>query len=621
MKSVSRRTLAIAALALLGAFLLVLGAFGLDRFVHSDEVLRNVNVAGVEVSGLDTDTALDALGDYGDTLITNASEFTVAGTTVVLDPASVGFDIDKTSALATARDVGRQGSILRQFGWWIGHLFSSETVPVEAMMDRDALDQVLAEWERDVIGDLPFPGDVVLVEGTPVASYPTPGTAIDRDAAAGIILASVLSPTGTPEALPTRTVAPPLTEVHVDAAVASATRMLSGPVTLSLDDPKVEVVFTASDLEQAFETEVVLEPQPLLLVGFSSEAVAEKLTPLREQLEVPPVDATFEFGEEDDSITINPGRNGTIVDPELAKLALEQAALTVSRTGMMPFEAGAEPEVTTEDLESLGITGLVSKASTSHPCCQARVENIHLFADIVNETIVLPGESLSLNELVGQRTLDRGFKPAPTIIGGKIIDTVGGGVSQFATTFYNAVFWGGYDDVTHTPHSYYFSRYPEGIEATISWPLPNLEFRNDTEAAVLIKTEYDDTTITVEFYGDTGGRVVEGDVSGRFNFTEPSTDYIANDELEPGTESVNVEGRGGWSVTVTRTITEGDGTVREESWLVRYKPQPREIQVHSCMIPPGEEGHTGEDCPLPETTTTIAASTTTTVPVTTTTVP
>ncbi len=235
--------------------------------------------------------------------------------------------------------------------------------------------------------------------------------------------------------------------------------MLSGPVTLSRTVPEVEVVFEVADLVRAFETELILEPEPLLLVGFSAEAVAEKLAPLRDTLEVAPIDATFEFGE-DDTITIVPGHPGTIIDSDLAAEALLQAALSVSRTGRMPFEEGAEPEVTTEELEALGITGLVSKASTSHPCCQPRVDNIHLFADFVDGTIVLPGESLSLNELVGERTTDRGFKPAPTIIGGKIIDTVGGGVSQFATTFYNAVFWGGYEDVTHTPHSYYFSRLP-----------------------------------------------------------------------------------------------------------------------------------------------------------------
>ncbi len=614
-----RRILIVAALVAAGLLLLVAAAFGLDRFVHSGEVLRNVEVAGIDLSGLNEEAAIAALLTFEDSLAETPAPFTVAGVAIDLDPMSVGFNLDETSALDSAFQTGRQGSIAGQFGWWTSHLLSAESLPIDATLDEDALDQVLAEWDNDLITDHPSPGDVILVDGTPVASYPTPGIEIDREASAGVVMDSLLSTARIPQALPTRSVAPPLTDTHIDAAVASATRMLAGPVTLSRDDPVAQVVFATADLIEAFETELVLEPQPVLLLGFSSEVVSSVLEPLRAELEVPPVDARFEFGD-DDSVSIVPGRPGTVIDSDLAAAALETAALTVSRAGELPFEDGADPEVTTEALEAMGVTGLVSEATTSHPCCQPRVANIHLFADIVFGTIVLPGESLSLNELVGERTSELGFEPAPTIIRGKIVDTVGGGVSQFATTFYNAVFWGGYEDVTHTPHSYYFSRYPEGIEATISWPLPNLEFRNDTEAAVLIKTEYDDTSITVKFFGDNGGRSVEGEVSDRYNFTEPTTDYIANDALEPGKQKVNVEGRSGWSVTVTRTITERDGTVREENWVVRYKAQPWEIQVHSCMIPPGDPGHTGEDCPVPETTTTLAPPTTTTMPTTSTTV-
>lgn len=622
MTSSFRRLLIIAAVSATGLFLVVVAAFGVDRFVHSGEALRNVTVAGVDLSGLDEDGAVRALSEYEGLLLDQTAPFTVAGVIVDLDPASVGFDLNEAAAVRAAMETGRTGSVFSQFGWWLRHLSATVELPIEGGIDDAALDQVLADWDTTLIAELPYPGDVILIDGIPVAAYPTAGTVLDREQSAGVIVASLLSTPRETQPLPTVHVDAPLTGTDIDAAAALAARMLSAGVTLRRDNPPVEVAFSTSDLAEAFETEFVSEPRPALLVRFSAEKVAVILEPLRAQLEVPPVDATFEFGE-DDSITVVPGRSGTIIDPALAATALEEAAMTVSRIGVMPFEDGAEPQVTTEYLESLGITGLVSKASTNHPCCQLRVDNIHLFADIVDGAIVLPGETFSLNEHVGQRTTDRGFKPAPTIIGGKIVDTVGGGVSQFATTFYNAVFWGGYEDVTHTPHSYYFSRYPEGIEATISWPLPNLVFRNDTAAAVLIKTEYDDTTITVKFYGDSGGRKVEGSTSGRFDFTEPPTEYIANDELVPEEELVNVEGREGWSVTVTRVITESDGTVREESWLVRYKAQPREIEVHSCMIPEEEEGYTGEECPIPETTTTSEPppTTSTTGLTTTTTVP
>ncbi len=122
---------------------------------------------------------------------------------------------------------------------------------------------------------------------------------------------------------------------------------------------------------------------------------------------------------------------------------------------------------------------MVSTFTTHHPCCASRVTNIHTIANIVNGAIVMPGATFSLNKFVGPRDTKRGFVEAPMIEDGLFEDSVGGGISQFATTMYNAVFFAGLKDITHTPHSYYISRYPAGREATVSYPEPNLIFQND----------------------------------------------------------------------------------------------------------------------------------------------
>lgn len=142
----------------------------------------------------------------------------------------------------------------------------------------------------------------------------------------------------------------------------------------------------------------------------------------------------------------------------------------------------------------------VSEFTTNHSCCQSRVSNIQRFADIVRGVYLRPGESLSLNSHVGQRTRERGFVPAGTILQGHLVPTVGGGVSQFATTMFNAAFFAGFDFVDYQSHSIYFSRYPYGREATISWPAPDLMFTNTTDYPALIWTSYTDTSITVSIY-------------------------------------------------------------------------------------------------------------------------
>ncbi len=597
----------------------MVGAFALDRFAHAGEVLRGVQVGSAELGGLDEAGAIEALLGLEDLLASEPLPVVVEGTQFDLDPVTVGFDIDEQAAFIAASQVGRDGSLITQFRWWLDNAFATTVLPVPASISSADLNVLLETYETEALDSPPFNGTVVLEGTQPVAEYPRPGRGINPLTAAVRIEDALLVIPRATVALDVVSVPPTMTVADVDAAVRDAQQLLSGPIELTRSDPDVSVVFTREDLASALVVETELNPIPRMTVGFDPVAVGALLEPVRAELEAPPRDAQLVI-DENDNVIIEEGRPGSLVDAELAARAAEDAARRGTRTAELPFEEGAQPQVTTEDLEALGIKEKVSEFTTFHPCCQARVTNIHIFADLVDGTIVMPGEEFSLNEHVGQRTREKGFLPAPTIIGGKLEDTVGGGVSQFATTFYNAVFYGGYEDVTHRAHSYYFSRYPEGIEATISWPAPDLVFRNDTDAAVLIKTQYTDESITVKFFGDNGGRTVDGIVSDRFGWTNPPTEYIINPDRDPASgERVRVQGARGWSVSVTRVITYPDGREVEDTWTVRYRAQPREIELHPCLLPEGAPGYTGAECPVEEeTTTTIegggdAPTTTTTV--------
>ncbi len=241
----------------------------------------------------------------------------------------------------------------------------------------------------------------------------------------------------------------------------------------------------------------------------------------------------------------------------------------------------------------MGDVQFVSEFTTSHPAGQPRVTNIHLFADTIDGAMVMPGEQFSLNDYVGQRTTEKGYVPAPMILGGELVDDVGGGVSQFATTFFNAVFYGCYKDVTHKPHSYYFSRYPEVNEATISWPEPDLVFENNTDTVVIIKTQYTATDITVQFYGNNGGCQVERVLGDRYGFTDPKEEYVGNPDLNPDEQKVTQNGFGGFSNTVKRVMTWPDGHVEEQQFQWTYLAEPKIIEVHPCMVPDAEE-----ECPV-----------------------
>jgi vancomycin resistance protein YoaR len=280
-------------------------------------------------------------------------------------------------------------------------------------------------------------------------------------------------------------------------------------------------------------------------------------------------------------------------------LALWQAAQRADRQGELPLRREPLPSRSTARAEQLGIKQLVGTFTTRHPCCQRRVENIHRIATLLDGLVVEPSQTVSVNAIVGPRTQKNGFVLAPGIEDGEMVDSVGGGVSQFATTFFNALFHAGYDIIERQPHTYWFPRYPMAHEATLSWPKPDIVFKNDSNAGLLIKTSFSKTTITVKLYGDTGGRRVTSGVSDRREIVKPAVELLPNREIEPDEEKVKEGGMIGWSVIAWRTVTFADGTKKEEKRKVTYKPKVRRVEVHPCRIPDGEPGATGERCPEP----------------------
>lgn len=606
-----------------------MAVYGVARWSARGQVMGSVTVLDVELGGVTPEVATEALTGLEERLANLPATAIVEGRQVDILPAQTGLDLDEESMVEAAMAVGRSSNPVSDFIWWITHLAGSTDIPPEGSIDPVALDALLENFDASIIGEPPFEGAVELVDGTLVGRYPRPGRRIDREAAATLLIGNFLGLERPPVELPVRDESPSLTEPDVDAARAEAELMLSGPIVLAAEDGTT-LTFTVQDLEAAFVS-VTRDDPPRIELGFEPAAIESRLAEVRTEFESSPVNARFEISGYE--VSIIPGRSGTLLEADDTAAVLAAAARTSLRRAELPLQEGAEPKVTTADLEALEIRHLVSQFTTYHDCCADRVTNIHLIADEVDGAIVAPGETFSLNEYVGPRTEEEGYLPAGTIIGGEIVDTVGGGVSQFATTFYNAVFWGGYQDVEHKPHSFYFERYPEGIEATISWPLPDLVFRNNDDSGVLIKTEYTDTSITVQFYGNNEGRIlsgdntagrlsvgvvaeggagareVRGDRSERFDFRDPPEPlYRPNPDLEVDESETIQRPREGWSVTVTRAITI-DGEVTTEEWNVRYLPQQEIIEVHPCMVPDSTE-----TCPTTTTTTVTTVPPTTEPP-------
>lgn len=486
--------------------------------------------------------------------------------------AEMGYrlDIDATAENALAR--GRQTNPYAAL--WDHLLAFGGTTTVEVAESVDAGE--LSAWAEEAAGDLSVePREGTLrVDGTDVETvYPAPGAVVDEGGLAERARAALVGGAREIE-VEARDAAPRTDEEDVDEVAGLAERALSGPVTLTHGG--AGVTFSPAEIGSMLavrvtgdDLELFVRPRRL------REAVTDEELAAVEQ---PPVDARFSLSG--GTVQILPSEPGFALVPRKAARALLEAATgDGDRPGELPGDK-VRAEFTTKDAKALDITEQVSTFTTYHACCEPRVANIHRIADLVDGTVVEPGDSFSLNGHVGPRTTENGFVGAPAIRDGEFVEEIGGGISQFATTMFNAIYFGGYDFLEYQPHSYYIDRYPMGREATISNPAPDLAFLNDSNAGIYVAASYTDTSITVTFYGNTPVEV-ESETGAPHNRKDPPEECRVNKDLERGEERVVAPGRSGFDVVVKRILVRG-GNRTVEDFFTRYKTEPRIVERRRC---------------------------------------
>jgi vancomycin resistance protein YoaR len=286
-------------------------------------------------------------------------------------------------------------------------------------------------------------------------------------------------------------------------------------------------------------------------------------------IEVQPRDATVRAG--DGSVRILASSGGTLVDT--AKLSRDLVGVLgrpAPRTVAGALKTVA-PKTTTSDLTKLGIKQQISTFTTYFPAGQDRTKNIVLIAKEVDGAVVEPGETFSLNGHTGIRGYAEGYVDAPVISDGRLVNAVGGGNSQFTTTLFNAAYYAGLEDVYHQPHSFYISRYPSVIEATIIYPTVDLKFRNDTPYGVLIDTSWTAGSITVTMWSTK--RYDVSTVWGpRRDIVEPVTRHLPDDD-----ECIPTSGTRGFAQDAWRVFKQNGVEVKREKFSWRYDAQARFI--------------------------------------------
>ncbi len=551
-------------------------ASAIERLAYRGEVLPGVDLADRDVAGLDEAAALADVQALAATLETTPLEARAADVTLQLDPTAVGLDVDATASVRAAREAGRSRNPVEAVVGTFARRFRDEPVELVVTWDDAALDKAIQQWAAQV--DVPPVDGGLTFDGASVTEVPPePGRVVDRDATRELLEGALLDPSRAPIELPFEPEQAVIDEAEVSRAAEEARALLADPVTVFIGEGTFPI--EPEVLGGTLRTEVVDDHLELTIEPLALHAALGPETIFVESL---PVDAGFAV-QPDNSVTVVPSIPGRRID--IGQVGNE--ILTGQRAVTASF-VEQQPEHDTAWAEALNITELVSSFTTNHPAGQSRVVNIHRAADILQNQIVEPGGTFSLNDAIGPRTPERGFVEAGVYYE-TFTEDYGGGVSQIATTFWNAVFYGGYEDVSHTPHSLYFSRYPKGREATINYPTLDLKFRNDSSSGILIRTAYTDTSITISFYGNKEGRIVREEGPTVLEEFPAGVEFVESIFLPPG-ETETEPGYDGFSVEYYRIIERPGQAPERQRFTWRYDTLDEKIYVGVEPKPPADDG-------------------------------
>jgi vancomycin resistance protein YoaR len=227
----------------------------------------------------------------------------------------------------------------------------------------------------------------------------------------------------------------------------------------------------------------------------------------------------------------------------------------------------------------MGIDRRMSSYKTYYSGTSDRITNLQLGVRELDGTLVPPGGTFSLNQAIGERTVERGFRLAPVIIGNEYAEEIGGGTSQVATTVFNAAWEAGLRISERHPHSLYISRYQLGRDATVYWPSLDLKFVNDTKKWVLVKGFAEGDGISVAIYGSETRRI-ESSATPLVTTGPVPIKRVEDPALVKGKQVVEAEGSAPSRTTATRAIYTVDGKlIREETWTTSYEGEDRIVRV------------------------------------------
>ena len=549
---------------------------GLAFAGSQSELAPGTRVAGIDVGGLTKRQAVAKLDSLFEQRAAHPVDFMAATSSYRFAAKQLAVQPDWNAAVAAAGRAGDGFGPVRGFRRLRARVFGAEVLP-RLVVSNAALEYALDKIAADVDQR---PRSARLVRhGLRIQVVPDqPGSRLDRDAAADTIvrtLGQLDRPTGA-VALLVEVTTPPVTAEMLAASAERARVAISRPVVVKAASRS----FRIPRWRLAQLLSLPKGGRGQLAIG--GPAAATYFRTLTNTVGRPARDA--EFAVYGDSVQVVPAKDGLELNvPQAARAILRAATRPTNRVARLTV-VRATPERSTAAALAMGIDRRMSSYKTYYSGTSDRITNLQLGVKALDGTLVAPGGTFSLNDAIGERTIERGFRSAPVIIGNEFAEEVGGGTSQVATTAFNAAWEAGLRITERHPHSLYISRYQLGRDATVYWPSLDLKFVNDTKKWVLVKGFAEGDGISIAIYGGETRRIQSSAtplvVTGR-----APVERIDDPTLAKGKTIVEEEGSSPSRTTATREIYAADGAlIRSETWTTSYEGENRVVRVGTKVV-------------------------------------
>jgi len=265
---------------------------------------------------------------------------------------------------------------------------------------------------------------------------------------------------------------------------------------------------------------------------------------------------------------------------------------SAARQGVTSFELVTVPvpaRVTKDVLGIDDISHVLGQYSTKFAVADRdRNFNLKLAASKINGLVLKPGVEWSFNDWVGERSQATGYKIAHVITAGEMIDGLAGGTCQISTTLFGASFFAGLEFPSVTNHSRPSTYTPLGFDATVAWPHTDFKLKNPYEFPVAVLYRVANGEAHVEILGKERPWTKVQYVRELLEENPFSTEERLDDVMPSGETVIDQPGFNGYKLRRYRRLFKGKKMVKEQKWMVSYKPVTEYVRRGTNMEPNAE---------------------------------